>query len=950
MTAPAPIPALPSGCLVCDPDAPADGLRVFVAEPFRFFFSLDESPAAPAERADSDGDGVPDFVACQLGNLMHAFDVFRDGMGLPDIRTHGRMAGEGLRFVDVLLDALPVQRGLAAAGVESRTPGFLAGGPWEGPSVVLRLHRALPAESLTPAHELFHIFQYAALPFRNMWFMEGLARHGQRWADHRPVKSVPLPCDRAALEALLRQWHDAEVFWNRLAALCAPAQAAGSAAAEVTPAAGGIGANPHLRGQALLPRFFAEARAVLAELRAEMPGRALAGEAWSAAEARSASNNRYLLRALVRAIAALDLPPQPERDAFVALVETLDREAEARCAQAEVQRLFALLRDHALAPVSVTAAGRLVCEAFDPVTASLSLPELRIGAQIPPVALEAFRALRGLVGKLVIADCPALQRLPGFASLVAIEGSLAIERTGLVALEGAFTALERIKGSLRIADHPALVAVADFPRLVSVDASLELVDLPALQRVAAFPQLREIKKGRLCIANAPALAALRGFGALAQVRDILFDRLGLREVDCLQPLFARQPDHPGFIKITACRLEDAGGLAPLRSVASSLYLHGNALPNVDALASLERVGGSLSLSNNRLTDLRGLARLRRVNGMLGLARNRLASLSGLEGLERLATTRWGTQARTLVIHTNPALVDIEALAGVGTADDYLVLHCDDLRQYVRRPRLDTPFHRNILQIHQAPDQRVVPTYLWTGKRSHDYGRFRAATHNPKLVYLHDFETEADTLVLSFSGLNGTLGGVFHNRFPLIVEGIATHKVFVNDTRNQWYQGGIPGVTADLAGTLALLRQLARHRDYRKIVCVGVSMGGYMALLAGREIGASDVLAFAPQTFLDPANRARYGDTRWAKLLKGLPAGAPSRHLDLAELYRAGGAPPNIRLYYGRGTALDVCHVEHLAAVATVTRCGFDVDDHYISIHMDRRLGVLNDEIRRVVMA
>lgn len=924
--------------IIAGPSDPAAPDRAALHGRFRFFFRADTSKLAPADLTDSDDDGVPDFVATQLQALVRAYRVFTHAMGLPDFFEVGHLARQGIRFLDVLLDDIPVQRGLASARVSDTTPAFAAALGHQGPSVTLRLHRGLHAGNLTVAHELFHVFQYACLPFLNMWFMEGLARHGQRWLDTRPLRFEALPVTQPALEDLLRKWHDAEYFWSRLSALCG---AAGSPAH--------CDANPHAAHSRFMAVFFGHAARQIERMRQEAPARQLPGDAqWPGHERRSGANNRYILRAAADTVDELATAKPAELKQFVALVHQLDAAAPAQERLPEVQAFLGVLQSHGIATVRRHADGHLVCDHFDPVLGVLSAPEVKFEpASLTNEALDSFKVVRTLIGNLRIEQQPQLDSLAGLGALVAVEGSLSLIGTGLTALRG-LDRLERVKGTVEIRGNHAMKSIDAFHALVSIDQSLLIADHPVLAALSAFGQLREIKKGALTLQAAPQLDTVQGFAHLAHAREVHWEKLAVRDVDCLKTLFSRHPEFPGRIRFVACRLEHVRAMAGVRSIASSLYLHGNRLASLEGLEALQRVGGSLSLSTNRLRDLSALHRLEAVGGMLGVAYNRLDSLGGLEALQSLGTVKWGTQTRTLVTHGNPGLKDITALRNVRTADHYLVWYCDDPRQYTARPAATDPFHENILQIHDVAAQRPVPTCQYVGKESHSYARFRATTHNKRLTYLHDFETPADTLVLSFSGVAGKLGGVFHNRYPLITEGRRTHKIFINDTDHLWYHGGIPGITASMQETLRFLRALRDAGAYRKVVCIGASMGGYMALLTGHQLQATDILAFAPQIFLDPGNRRRYGDTRWAHLLKRLPRGIPDEFLDLSLLYRT---PPAqacaIDIHYSTRLALDDAQVRHLGPVPGLTLHPYDVEDHYISIHLDKQ-GALNPLVDAVL--
>lgn len=73
--------------------------------------------------------------------------------------------------------------------------------------------------------------------------------------------------------------------------------------------------------------------------------------------------------------------------------------------------------------------------------------------------------------------------------------------------------------------------------------------------------------------------------------------------------------------------------------------------------------------------------------------------------------------------------------------------------------------------------------------------------------------------------------------------------------------------------------------------MGTSAGGYAALLFGYLLEADTAVAFAPQTFISPQERKRYGETRWGKHTRSLIArGAlDERRADLAPVLADGGS-------------------------------------------------------------
>ena len=631
--------AAPVGKLILDPKAPKNGMRVFLCDRFRFFFSIDSHKTAPVEINDSGNNGLPSFVAQQLHNLLHAYHVFVHSLGLPDFLSVGIMAEQGVRFIDVTLDNMPVQRGLASAKVQESTPIFLLGSEWVGPSVSLCLHRGLPNQSLTPAHELFHLFQYANLPFHNLWFMEGLARHGQRWLDQKPLKQMPLPATQEELELVLRQWHEAEPFWNRLCALCVKSpDTAKPTTQETVQIDKEYPANPWIHGQHFLPIYFKEVRRCTDTMRIDMPTRSLGSLQWAAHERCTASNNRYLLRAIVYAVQRLSFDVlHPELEVFLSMLRSLDLQADSKQDEPAIQRLFVVLQKYKFATVYRNNDQNLRCDAFDPITATLSITRLDIGADVESNDLSAFDVVRGLVGNLSVSNCPLLSELVGFSALASVQGSVTIENTGLQQLNLAFAHLLRIKGTLRITGNQQLTQINDFHAIESIDNALHIDYSPALHTLNAFDHLIEIKKGLLSLRQAPLLQEVHAFDDLIMANDICMEHLGIININFLKPLLDCNPTYPGTIKITQCKQSDLAAFSLVRNIMGNLVISDNRiLDTLTGLDNLESIEGDLIITQTGIRHISGLNMLVQIKGRIEISHNQdLTTINGFTCLDTL---------------------------------------------------------------------------------------------------------------------------------------------------------------------------------------------------------------------------------------------------------------------------------------------------------------------------
>lgn len=195
---------------------------------------------------------------------------------------------------------------------------------------------------------------------------------------------------------------------------------------------------------------------------------------------------------------------------------------------------------------------------------------------------------------------------------------------------------------------------------------------------------------------------------------------------------------------------------------------------------------------------------------------------------------------------------------------------------------------------------------------------------------------AETLVVAFTGVLMGLGGVpfeFHRS----ISGRGAAALFVRDPAQQWYQYP-PDV---LEGVAARVRAAAATAGAARIVMLGNSMGGFAALLFGGMVEADAVLAFSPQTCIDPVHTDALGDTRWRQWQAGIPT------YFLGDLNDCRAPTGRTTICCGADEPLDLAHAQRLGWRHTLQV--IDGCDHSVAAQLRDR-GLLSATIDAAIGA
>jgi tetratricopeptide (TPR) repeat protein len=184
------------------------------------------------------------------------------------------------------------------------------------------------------------------------------------------------------------------------------------------------------------------------------------------------------------------------------------------------------------------------------------------------------------------------------------------------------------------------------------------------------------------------------------------------------------------------------------------------------------------------------------------------------------------------------------------------------------------------------------------------------------------------LVILFSGTYKN-GGRFD--FWNVAQALKPYAnvLLLNNGKNQWYQQGIPDFGKSLADSIAYIESLAKKLNASEIYTIGVSMGGFGAILLGRSLNAK-VLAFGIDSLVCiPGSRS----------LKSMHTSTKIAHPDLKPLLTQ--RKLDLTLIVGEMDILDLfgaARISHIPGVKTISVRGMD---HGGGRYIDKTQGLAN---------
>ena len=224
---------------------------------------------------------------------------------------------------------------------------------------------------------------------------------------------------------------------------------------------------------------------------------------------------------------------------------------------------------------------------------------------------------------------------------------------------------------------------------------------------------------------------------------------------------------------------------------------------------------------------------------------------------------------------------------------------------------------------------------------------RTHTHKNSVPFAVEFEERRNVLLIAFSGFENNLA-IFE--FTGITSGLSTiNRIFLRDREQLWYHRGVPDAQGNIRALVSFLQPYTAHPCTRRTVMFGNSGGGYAALLFGHLLGADEVYAFVPKTFLNPVRRLAHLDTMPSKRRKfiEITLRGQRKYFDLKPILSASNHKTQFHIYYSADARVDRLHAERMRAVPGVVLHCYPSGAHDLVHHL-KKSGELRGIVERAV--
>lgn len=186
-----------------------------VSGEFNIFYTLSGDNAFPSSSSVPNATLANNYAQQFAQKLNNAASYYEGTLGLRHFFSTRRYA----RATSVDIHIIDLGSSNGSTGDEINSFAYTHF-PSSAAAIAVALSTSLQPGSLTPEHELMHVYMNSYTFFKNQWFTEGMARASESFFRTSLAQTSVLPQTSAQLNSLLLKSYDAETLWSRLIDLC----------------------------------------------------------------------------------------------------------------------------------------------------------------------------------------------------------------------------------------------------------------------------------------------------------------------------------------------------------------------------------------------------------------------------------------------------------------------------------------------------------------------------------------------------------------------------------------------------------------------------------------------------------------------------------------------------------------------------------------------------------
>ena len=212
----------------------------------------------------------------------------------------------------------------------------------------------------------------------------------------------------------------------------------------------------------------------------------------------------------------------------------------------------------------------------------------------------------------------------------------------------------------------------------------------------------------------------------------------------------------------------------------------------------------------------------------------------------------------------------------------------------------------------------------------------AKLRRARLPILIERGENPSVLIIAFTGGQQKLNFPVYQFFET-TQSLGCSRILLWDRYYMYYHHGVDRKRRDWPSLLDFFKREIARLNPRILFCVGVSSGGYAAMIAGHYLGADYVHAFGPQTKIaidkEGIRNARFRFNRWRL---SISRRVFHEVLDLIPMLQKHNGKTKFFVHYGSRNKIDREFAERVAGLPSVTTLGYPSESHGVAVFLAKK--------------